>query len=216
VLKLASWRAGATLPHFAPSVISALALAARHRPANRPPSVTDGQGRMRTQSSGPAPAPAPALSAEIVGEADDLQASLEDTFRSSCLANLADVAMLAPWAAFRQASTLAALAKNVLGTEFKGPGAVTSRRAAAYLLLQLARGALSADAGTAGLREVPLALAEVQRAAAAASAYDPDAVVRLHCDRARAAIDELVRRFVVPDPSTPKVLAVSLGLDRLR
>jgi hypothetical protein len=211
VLKLAAWRAGATLPRFAPSIISALALASRHRPAGRPPRVTDGQGRMRA----PAPVQAPAQSAEMEAELDDLQAALEDTFRSSCLANLADIAMLAPWAAFQQASTLAALAKNVLGTELKGPGAVTSRRAAAYLLLQLVRGALAADAGTAGLREVPLALAEVLRAAAAASAYDPDAVVRLHCDRARAAVDELVRRFVVPDPNKPKILAVSLGLDRL-
>jgi hypothetical protein len=211
VLKLASWRAGATLPRFAPSIISALALASRHHPAGRPPRVTDGQGRMRA----PASVRAPAQSAEMEAELGDLRAALEDTFRSSCLANLADVAMLAPWAAFQQASTLAALAKNVLGTELKGPGAVTSRRAAAYLLLQLVRGALAADAGTAGLREVPLALAEVLRAAAAASSYDPDAVVRLHSDRARAAVDELVRRFVVPDPNKPKILAVSLGLDRL-
>lgn len=191
-------RAGQLLPVFAPQLILAFCNGASGRSDNIANVKVDEQGRYRT------PAQRKAIAKIKPPE------ELLTMFRTSCLSNLADVSAQAPWAAFKYASSVVALAKGTLTFDKQ----VSARRAAAYVLLKMIEGAASME-DARGLHEIPHELREAMHIINDIGDQDTDKVVRFHCDRARGVLDSLIRKFAFPDPQREKVLHVGLGLDRL-
>jgi len=191
-IMLAARRAGETLPFYAPPLLTAFAAQANvHKAITK--SRVDDQGRL------------------VQSEDDQSTDEVDAMLRVSNTSNLAEICGLAPWAAFRYANTLVRLAKGTLACEKE---TVSLRRASAFFLLKIIEGALTLK-DMAGMEEIPEALKEIHQLINASSTYDEDAVVRLHCDRARARFDELMRQYFEPAFSEDKVLRVSLHLDKI-